>query len=73
LKPETKPSPHETETLASAAETELFKFRDETETKRLWVIRRYQRVKIGLHVIMIADVNLFSRPLIIIIIHNVSQ
>jgi len=54
----------ETETLASPAET---------EARRLYVMRRYRDVKIGLHVIMIADVNLFSRPLIMmIIIHNVN-
>jgi len=47
----------------------------ETETKpRRWPYQprrdvcRSRDVKIGLHVIMIADVNLLSRPLIIIII-----
>jgi len=46
---------------------ETLKPETETETRRLYVTRRYRDVRIGLHVIMIADVNLFSRPLIIII------
>ena len=38
--------------------------RDETETRRLYVTRRHRDVIIGLglHVIMIAVVTLFSRP-----------
>ena len=55
----------ETETLASSAETrprrDICRSRDMTRD-----------VKIGLHIIMIAVVNLFSRPLGIIIIHNVN-
>jgi len=63
----------EHETLEPETEIRLRRDRDETETRRLYVTRRYRDVKIGLHVIMIADVNLFSRPLIIIIISRVSR
>jgi len=54
------------ETLKPETETRPRIPPPETETRRLYVTRRYRDVKIGLHVVMIADVNLFSRPLIII-------
>jgi len=52
-------------------ENETFTSQDRDET--FVGYETYRDVKIGLHVITIADVNLFSRPLIIIIIiiiHN---